>query len=118
MFVNQIIILLGFFMAPFRWPSIDTDIKLAVEVAATRPEKPAEWEAIATRLSAVFSSEEKTVDLKGRGCKNRMERLLAKYKAEDARNLKRFANAVPKCLQHCVLFYKQEQKNVFSVFVS
>ena len=79
-------------------------------MTANKPEKPAEWEAIATRLSMVFSSEEKTVHLKGRGCKNRMELLLAKYKAEDARNLKRFANAVPKCLQHCVLFYKKEQK--------
>jgi hypothetical protein len=52
------------------------------------------WEAIATRLNTVFSSEEKTVELKGRGCKNRMELLLAKYKAEDARNLKRFAKYV------------------------
>ncbi len=91
--------LLGFLMAPFRWPSIDKDIKLAVEVAANRPEKPAEWEAIASRLSTVFSSEEKTVELKGRGCKNRMELLLAKYKAEDARNLKRFA----KYFKHTIL---------------
>lgn len=100
-------------MGPFRWPSIDKDIKLAVEVAANRPEKPAEWEAIASRLSMAFSSEEKTVELKGRGCKDRMGLLLAKYKAEDARNLKRFANVVPKCLERCVLFYKQEKKTVF-----
>ena len=46
-------------MAPFRWPSIDKDIKLAVEVAANRPEKPTEWEAIASRVSTVFISEEK-----------------------------------------------------------
>ena len=46
-------------MAPFRWPTIDKDMKLAVEVVANRPEKPAEWEAIATRLSTAFSSEEK-----------------------------------------------------------
>lgn len=96
MFVDQIINVLGVFMAPFRWPSIDKDIKLAVDVAANRPKKPGEWEAIATRLSTVFSSEEKKVELKGRGCKNRMELLLTKYKAEDTRNLKRFANAMPK----------------------
>ena len=99
-------------MGPFCWPSIDKDIKLAVEVAANRPEKPAEWEAIAARLSIIFSSEGKTFELKGRGCNDRMGLLLAKYKAEDAKNLKRFANTV-----QMLLLYIHKQKN-FSVSAS
>ena len=53
-------------MAPFRWPSIDKGIKLAVEVAENRLEKPAEWEAIASRLSTVFIAvKKKQWNLKG-----------------------------------------------------
>ena len=66
----------------FRWPSVFHDIALATEVARDRPEKPCE------SLSQLFSTE-KTVTLKGRGCRERMDRILTKYKEEDAKSLKR-----------------------------
>ena len=53
------------------------------------PEKSQEWEKIAKRLSEVFSTETKQVELKGRGCRERMDRLLERYKTEDAKALKR-----------------------------
>ena len=79
-------------MAPFRWPSLNCDIMLAIEVSANKPEKVSEWDAIADRLSAVFSqaNDGKVVELKARGCKDRMERLLKKYEIDDSRSLKRF----------------------------
>jgi len=72
----------------FRWPSVFHDIALATEVARDRPEKPCEWDKIAESLSQLFSTE-KTVTLKGRGCRERMDRILTKYKEEDAKSLKR-----------------------------
>ncbi|CAB4023790.1 Hypothetical predicted protein [Paramuricea clavata] len=76
-------------MGPFRWPSIENDIALAREVAASRPEKPNDWDKIGTRLSEHFSTDGKPVELKARGCRERMDRLLSKYKQEDAKSLKR-----------------------------
>ena len=76
-------------MAPFRWPETYHDLALAKEVAQYMPEKPQEWEEIAKRLSEVFSTETKQVELKGRGCRERMDRLLERYKTEDAKALKR-----------------------------
>ncbi|CAB4015161.1 Hypothetical predicted protein [Paramuricea clavata] len=69
--------------------SIENDIALAREVAASRPEKPNDWDEIATRLSEHFSTDGKPVELKARGCRERMDRLLSKYKQEDAKSLKR-----------------------------
>lgn len=65
------------------------DLALAKEVAQDMPEKPQEWEDIAKRLSKVFSTEAKQVELKGRGCRERMDRILDRYKEEDAKALKR-----------------------------
>ena len=76
-------------MAPFRWPDPVHDIALAREVAAKRPQKPPDWDAIAEVLSKDFSTDDKLVELKGRACKDRMNLLITKYKAEDARSLKR-----------------------------
>ena len=72
-------------MPSFRWP----DVALATEVTCHRPQNPADRETIASTLSKVFSTIEKSVQLKGRGCKERMELLLRKYKEEDAKALKR-----------------------------
>ena len=72
----------------FRWPSMFHDIALATEVARDRPEKPCEWDKIAESLSQLFSTEE-TVKLKGRGCRERMDRIVTEYKEEDAKSLKR-----------------------------
>ncbi|KAK3746109.1 hypothetical protein QZH41_015522 [Actinostola sp. cb2023] len=74
----------------FRWPSTKHDIALATEVARARPEKPSEWDKLAEPLSKPFSTEKTVVSLKGRGCRERMERLLKKYKEEDAKSLKRY----------------------------
>lgn len=74
-------------MAQFRWPELRNDVALAREVASTRPTKSADWE-IAGIFSAQFSTEEKPVDLKGRGCRERLKRLLDKFKSEDSKALK------------------------------
>lgn len=76
-------------MAPFRWPETRHDLALAKEVAQYMPGKPQEWDDIAKRLSEVFSTEVKQVELKGRGCRERMDRILDRYKEEDAKALKR-----------------------------
>ena len=62
---------------------------LAKEVAQYMPEKPQEWEDIAKGLSEAFSTEAKQVELKGRGYRERMDRILDRYKEEDAKALKR-----------------------------
>ena len=75
-------------MPPFRWPELKMYIDLAREVAGNNSQKPAEWEALAARLSSAFSSVGKPgVELKGRGCRQRLDNLVEKYKAEDARSL-------------------------------
>ncbi|XP_068758203.1 MAP7 domain-containing protein 2-like [Montipora capricornis] len=76
-------------MAPFRWPLVQNDIDLAIEVDAARPEKSSDWDLIAAKLSNHFSTPEKPVELTGRSCRERMDRVLEKYKFEESRSLKR-----------------------------
>ena len=76
-------------MPAFRWPDIVNDVALATEVATHRPHRPADWDAIANTLSHAFSTAEKPVQLKGRGCRERMELLLRKFKEDDANALKK-----------------------------
>ena len=78
-------------MCPFRWPVVQNDINLAKEVVANNPEKPCDWDAIAIGLQSLFSGTVgKPVEIKGRSCRERMERLLKKYKDDDAVALKRY----------------------------
>ena len=51
--------------------------------------KPSDWENIAARLSELFFSESTKVELKGRGRRERVDRLIEKFKAEDAKALER-----------------------------
>ena len=44
------------------------------------PEKPQEWEDIAKRISEAFPTEVKQRELKRRGCRERMDRILDSYK--------------------------------------
>ena len=81
-------------MPCFRWPETRHDVNLVKEEAAHRPSKPLDWEEIAATLSEKFFSEERPVELKGSGCRERLERVLAKYKADDAKALKRFVGEV------------------------
>ena len=74
-------------MPNFRWLQLSNDLALAKEVFSVRPEKAADWEDIATKLSAVFSTDEKPVFIKGRACKDRLDLLLKKFR-EDAKALK------------------------------
>lgn len=76
-------------MAPFRWPEARHELALSKEVAQHNPEKPDEWEEVARRLSKEFSMDSYTVELKGRGCCEKMDRILTKYKEEDMKGLKR-----------------------------
>ena len=76
-------------MPQFRWPNISHNLSLAKEVVSVRPSKPSDWEEIAGKLSVAFSTEDRPVDLKGRGCRERTDRLMEKFKAEDNKALKR-----------------------------
>ena len=77
-------------MPTFRWPDTSYDIALAKEVVSSRPTKPVDWDLIANNLNTVFSSENVQVSLKGRGCKERMERLLNKYRTDDTASIRRY----------------------------
>ena len=76
-------------MPAFRWPGAWHDLALAKEVVCVRPSKPVEWDEVAAKLSQAFSTMERPVELKGRGCRERLDRLLEKFKSEDAKALKR-----------------------------
>ena len=76
-------------MPSFRWPYLVQDLVLAKEVVSTRPFKATEWDQVAQKLSFTFSTPQREVVLKGRGCRERLNRLIQKYKFEDARALKR-----------------------------
>ena len=81
-------------MPNFRWPLLYHDISLAKEVINLRPEKPSDWETVATKLSDIFSSEEMPILLKGRGCRKRLDLLLKKYRDEDTKGLKQYVTYV------------------------
>ena len=70
-------------MAPFRWP------EMKQEVAKYFPEKPQEWDEVAKIPRKAFSTEDKRVEVKGRGCREKMDRILEKYQSEEAKALKR-----------------------------
>ncbi|XP_068726822.1 plasminogen-binding protein PgbA-like isoform X2 [Montipora capricornis] len=76
-------------MAPFRWPSIQNDLALAKEVASRKPQTHQEWDELATVLSEVFSSDSNRVELKGRGCRERLARLIEKNEQDDKKSLKK-----------------------------
>lgn len=90
-------------MPGFRW-EMKSDLALCVEVCKVRPEKPQQWSEVADSLNKLFSTADKTIHLKGRGCKDRLSLLLNKYKEDDVRSLKRCA--CPNCAYKCsyVLF--------------
>ena len=75
-------------MPGFRW-DVKNGITLAAEVATHRPLKPVDWDEIASTLTSSFSTDDKPMVLKGRGCKDRLDLLLKKYKDEDNKALKR-----------------------------
>lgn len=76
-------------MAPFRWPKVENDIALLKEIVARRPSKADEWEDNAEFLSSLFSTDNNPVVLKGRGCRERSELLMKKFKSEERKALKR-----------------------------
>ena len=82
-------------MAPFRLPEGKHELALAREVAKYFPEKPQEWDEVAKTLSKAFCSGYKQVELKGRGCREKMDRILEKYKSEDAKALRRYVPTPP-----------------------
>ena len=88
-------------MPSFRWPYVAHDVALATEVASVRPTNATEWDQIANTLSAAFSTTQREVEIKGRGCRERMDLLIRKYKVEDARALKRLdygSICQPRCM--------------------
>ena len=76
-------------MTPFRSSTISNDIMLATDVAVRKPKSPADWKIIAGILSQAFSSDDKRVDFTGRACRERLERLINKFKEEDKKSLKK-----------------------------
>jgi len=69
-------------MPGFRW-DLKQDIALATMVLPKRPHKLVGWSDVAEDLNASFSTEDKPVHLKGRGCRERMDLLLKKCKDDD-----------------------------------
>ena len=67
-------------MPNFRWSLLFNDLSLAKEVFSLHPDKPADWENIATKLSTLFSTDDKPVFIKGQARKDRLELLLKKYR--------------------------------------
>ena len=76
-------------MAQFRWPKVENDIALLKEIVARRPSKADEWDDIVEFLSSLFSTENNPVVLKRRGCRERSEVLIKKFKSEEPKALKR-----------------------------
>ena len=62
---------------------------LATEAASKRPKSTADWEEIGRLLSTEFSTENKALKLSGRACRERLDRLIAKYVEDDKKALKR-----------------------------
>lgn len=81
-------------MSPFRWPKVEHDIALCKEVIASRPKKAEEWETIATVLSDIFSTDEVPVVLKARACREHLDLLLKKFRANEKVALKRYLNLI------------------------
>ena len=79
-------------MPNFRWPSLFHDVFLASEIISLRPEKSIDWASIATKLSTLFSSDEKPIMITSRACRERLDLLLKKYREEDAKALKRYVS--------------------------
>ena len=75
-------------MPGFRY-DLKHDIALAIEVASLRPSNPTDWDSVAANLSLKFSTEEKHIQLKGRGCREHMELLIKKYNDDDKKGLKK-----------------------------
>ena len=73
---------------PFRW-SLPQDIALCEEVRNTRPDRLEQWQTIADRLNKAFSTEEFEMDVRGRGCRERLNLLVRKYREEDRKSLRR-----------------------------
>lgn len=61
----------------------------SIEIVARLPSKADEWKDIAEFLSSLFSTENNPVVLKGRGCRERSELLIKKFKSEEHKALKR-----------------------------
>ena len=77
-------------MPNFRWPLVYHDISISKQVYSTHPKKSSDWEVIAAKLSALFSTrDDKIISLKGRGCRERIDLLIKKYKEKDKKALKR-----------------------------
>lgn len=76
-------------MPNFRWPLLFHDIALAKEGISKHPECALDWEGIVTDLSEVFSTKEKSVAIKGRACRERLDLVPNKYREEDSESLKR-----------------------------
>ena len=81
-------------MPNFRWPLLYHDLSLAKDVISIRPEKTSDWDAIAAKLSTLFSTDAKPVSIKGRACHERLDLLLKKVQGG------RFQNFEMVC--HCV----------------
>ena len=65
------------------------DLALAKEGASRKPQTHQDGDEIASVLSEVFSSDSNRVDLKGRGCRERLARLIEKNEQDDKKALKK-----------------------------
>lgn len=77
-------------MASFRWSLVQNDIDFVIEVDVVRFEKLFDWDFIVVKFSNYFLILENLVELIGRSCRERMDRVFEKYKFEEFRFLKRY----------------------------
>ena len=63
-------------MPDFQWPEAWQEFAVAKKVVCACPSKPVEWDEVAAKLSQAFSNMDWQVELKGKGCRERMDRLL------------------------------------------
>ena len=61
------------------------ELAVAKEVAKYFPEKPQEWDEVANILSKVFSTDDKQVEVKEGGCREKINKKLEKYKSQEAK---------------------------------
>lgn len=65
-------------MAPFRWPT--TANQSEWPSSCRWPRLTTDWKAIVKIVSAVLNTEEKSIKLTGRACRERIDRLLNKFR--------------------------------------
>ena len=66
-----------------------TDILLLKETVAANPQSPEGWKTVASNLNGLDTPK---FQVEGRSCRERVERLVKQYKADDRANLRKYGH--------------------------